>query len=331
MTMMKQPPRRYWLFAFAVVLAAQILWLPLSMCIYPNQDPPLLTGFRGNTISGIIVGFMFLLLALFLSAGIEAIQRETNDLIRRRAEEEEDAKKIRQFKNFLLGESYHNVRFPKLTTPQFRLGLEYTIEPVRGPDRKPRQLATEMEVFEIVKVRSIAHREVLSPEERREYEAAPIHTGEYYFCRFYNRAWHMGRTNMLKNWHEFYLSGKVGPVQSGFSANHFLGTDTPPPKSKQLGRLVVKDDGMLLEGFGGGNLVEIFKTDTGEVLLQINNSPPKKLYIEEDPYGQVKGPVIENCEGYFPGPARERLIHLVMDEMTKLGEGVPKQISCEDA
>jgi hypothetical protein len=331
MSVMKQAARRWWLVAFVVFLAAQILWLFYSQRFYPTQDPSWLTGFRGNTISGIIAGFMFLFLTLFLSAGIEAIQRETNLLIRRQTDEEEDTQKIQQFKQFLRTESYHDVCFPQIKTPQYGLGLQYTIEPVREADGTPRQLRTEMEVFDIVKVRSIANRNVLTVEERREYEAAPIYTGEYYFCRYYNRAWHMGKMNTLVNWHEFYLSSKVGPVVHGFSANYFVGADARPPKSRLLGKFIVKDDGTQLEGEGGGNLVEIFKTEDGEVFLQINRSPPKSLYIEEDLYGQAKGPVIENLEGYFPGPARVRLIEMVLRELRELGEHLRTKISSEDA
>jgi hypothetical protein len=340
----KKRPGKWRFIAFVGLFIVLIFWVLVSLVFYPIQDPTLLGGFRGNTISGIIVGFMFLFLALYLGAGIETIQKETHELVRRideiqqrthelvsrQSDDEEDRKKIRAFENFLSSESYHDAIFPDLKTELHGLGLNYRIIPVRDANG-PRRHVTEMEIFYVVRVDSVSYRDQLGPEELLEYDAAPIRTGEFYFCRFYNHSWHMGLTTMGVGWQPFYLGGKVGPVEHGIKANDFANASVNPPNSQLLSTLLLNADGRLKPEYEGGGCskVEIFKSER-EIFIRINDSPPKSFYMKHDLYDRPKGPVVDNLEGYFPGPARARFMERILAEIKRLGEQLPKKIVDDD-
>ncbi len=161
--------------------------------------------------------------------------------------------------------------------------------------------------------------------------AAPIRTGEFYFCRFYNHSWHMGLTTMGVGWQPFYLGGKVGPVEHGIKANDFANASVNPANSQLLSTLLLNADGRLKPEYEGGGCskVEIFKSER-EIFIRINDSPPKSFYMKHDLYDRPKGPVVDNLEGYFPGPARARFMETILAEIKRLGEQSPKKIVDDD-
>jgi len=210
-----------WLGFFAALLAVQAAWVMFSYRFCPD-DPVLLTGFRGNMISGIVGGFMFLFLAFFLGSGIERIQTETHALTVQRAAQDKDRQKIGDFKAFEASQTYHGALFPDLTGKLNDQGFEYIIEPVRDSTGAPLRRVTEMDDDYLVRIRSISYPSQRGEDNLREYEKCPIRIGDHYFCRFFNGDWHMNRESAGGEWHRFLLSGKVGPVEYGMTANEFV-------------------------------------------------------------------------------------------------------------
>lgn len=296
-----------------LVLAGTLIFVPL-------QDPVLITGFRGSVISGIFGGMMFLFLGLYLNEEIERLIQETHDLIAAREARDANQRKVEQLLRFLRNEQYHDARFPDLKTSADPAGLDYTIEPVRDAAGRPRRMVTEMDEAYVVRVRGPAHREVRDPESLAEYENAPIRTKEYYFCRFYNSDWHMGQDSIGWKWHRFYLSGKVGPVEHGISANEFIGITAERPEGLRLLFALLHDpqEGTVLTGSGGGNPVEVFAAENGTLLAQFYDSPLKPLRVERDAAGRAHI-AIEDSEGHFPGPARANFMRVLMEELRKAG------------
>jgi hypothetical protein len=261
--------------------------------VTPDKDPALLSGFRGNVISGLFGGVLFLLFGFYLNHELEKLQIETHTLTVERAIRDEEQRKIERFMAFLRTEQYHDVRFPNLKTPTEPLGLVYTVEPVRDENGEPKRHVSEMDVSYVVKVRCVAQEEERTSENLADYDNAAIHTGEFCFCRFYNGEWHMGRDVLgFTEWHSFYLSGKVGPIQHGMSANDFVGASAPPENAERVCRFLVKDDGTRMSGSGGATPVEIFRTKGGELLIQFYGAPPKYLRRERDSNGNTERLVI---------------------------------------
>jgi len=318
--------KRGWaLSGFVLILLLHVVVIAGLSRVSSGQDPALVNGFRGNVISGLMAGLLFLFLGFALNEDLENLQKETHNLqqethalTKQRAEREQRQRKIDEFMNFLQSERYHDVRFPELTTSTEPLGLDYTIEPVRDAAGKPKCRVTEMEVAYVVSVRSPSYPELREPENLADYENAPIHTREFYFCRFYDDAWHMGQEFIpWRNWFRFYLSGKVGPVEHGMSANEFMGVTGEPEGAERYCRLVLKKDGTLMKGSGGAYLVEVLRAKDGAFFIQFHEAPPKRLHREKDETGEERL-VIDNMDGYFPGPARANFMRVLADELRRV-------------
>lgn len=296
-----------WLAATIVLLLVHVALIIALPHYFPAHEPQLLSGFSGNLVSGLLGGLLFLFFGLFQNDRLEKLQAETHRLTLERDARDEAHRKHDRFIAFLREEGWHDICLPNLATERQSLGLHYTIEPVRDESGEPRCRVSEMITEYVVRVRGPAHEAVLPPEVLQEYQDAPIHSGEYYFCRFFNGQWHMGQEAFGEN-HPFYLSGKVGPVEYGTTANSLVGASEAPSTAKRLCRFAVDENGELMRGSGGATPVEILQEENGGLLLHIYGAPPKRLRIKSGGAG-VSDIRIDNFEGYFPGPAlRDPLI-----------------------
>jgi hypothetical protein len=188
---------------------------------------PLFDGFGGNLTAGIIGGFQFLFLALYLDANteekidhIKKLVEKSEKLVSKREEILEVERDIHQFEHFLKYENWHNVRFPDVKDNDGH-GLEYTIRPVRdGQTNEPIQLKKEMGDYYLIQVIGPASEAFLSSELLDVYEKSPIRDQEYYFCAYINRSWSMGSRDVFE--FPFYLSSKMGEVEESIAANKFM-------------------------------------------------------------------------------------------------------------
>lgn len=260
---------------------------------------------------------------------IHALVVKSEALISRRETLLEIEGKIEQFKQFLRRESYHNIRFPLLKSDHNSMGLEYTIRPVRDPDtNEPVKYETEMSSAYLVYVQGPAHIEVMSKERIKDYEDSPIRDGEYAFCKFLNDSWHLGFES-FPGQYEFYLSGKVGPVEHGQTANQFMKAMDDRFKDKTLvTSLLLKEDGTLMTGLGGCYKYEIYKDSSDALYLKIGESLPKPMY-----YTQPKNTwgdhdwflLIENIRGYAGGEKLKNIVSSIETELKRL-QVEPKKI-----
>lgn len=324
---MEKRKKRVWLYLCGAFALLHLLLYAVPLIL--DHDPDWLSGFRGNVVAGVLGSLFFLVLGFYLNQEFEELQAETHDVVvemqkiqksthevvievgsiqRATNAQTRRQEKVAHFVRFLHREAYHDVRFPNLKTKGEPLGLQYTITPVRE-NGQPRRYTTEMSESYVVKVLDIAFREELEPEQLREYGSSPIKVGEYYFCGFYNDAWHMGPEDHHLE-HEFYLSGKLGHVEHVISANDFIGENNPPGGSRSLGMFVVVSDGTRAGVGVGGAGVELFEAPGPSFYVKINSAPPKRLDMTVVP------PEVEDLDGYFAtAEARERFRSTLLDQI----------------
>lgn len=331
---MPKPRKLGWVFWIGLLAVGHIMLYAAPLCL--GHDPDWLNGFRGNVVAGVLGSLFFLVLGIYLNREIEQLQVETHDVVfelkkiqdatrqqtsqieRMQAatlklvEDRERQVKSQEtydcFIRFLSRETYHNIRLPKLKRPSEPLGLQYRIAPVREHGQ-PRRRTTEMSEVFVISVDSIAYRDQMEPVKLREYDSSPIKVGEYYFCGFYNGAWHLGLEDHHLE-HEFYLSGKVGQIERVTSANDFVGENNPPEGSKSLGTIVVTTEGVLARSGQGGARVELFEALGRRFYVKINSAPPKLLDLT------VMPPEVEKLDGYFATPeARDRFRSTLLEQI----------------
>lgn len=175
----------------------------------------------------------------------EAIHAILKDQEARDAEQLRIAEERRQFDHFisfLHNERYHDLRFSELATEHFPMGLEYTAYPKCDENGQPCARKTDMTTMYIIRLEQRAFSK-LSPAEATEYDNAPVHTNELYFCRFYNGSWHVGQDSVGTDWHPVYLSGKLGQPEWGTTANEFQKINVPPEDVKWNTQAIIGEDG----------------------------------------------------------------------------------------
>jgi hypothetical protein len=293
----------------------------------------LLEGFSGNLLGEILGGFLFLLLALHLDSHtdrkIDEIQRasiENERILKQRQELLDIERKIQQFDQFMATESYHNIRFPDLKPTPDDLGLEYTIEPVRDTDGKPKRLVREMSNYYVVRLRFIRDDEDdMNPERLAKYENSPIRENEYCFCAFFNGEWHLGQDSFPM--HKFYLSSKIGPVENGISPNQFMGLGEDPTDMQLVTSIMMKQDGTELRGAGGCTPYKIFKDGANNLFLKIHDSSLKRIYFRNprNSYGEDNYYFhVEGMRGYAAGENLTRTLATIQGKLTARGVEVPR-------
>ena len=253
---------------------------------------------------------------------IHRLVKESELVLSKREKLLESDMKIHHFEQFLRKESYHDIRFPNLKHHEDSLGLEYTIRPIRDEKTgEPLKYETEMNTLYVVKVDGPAHASFMKSDRLKEYEESPIRDGEYAFCKFYNNAWHLGYETFPQPY-EFYLSGKVGQVEYGQSANQFMQSlDNQLSDKTIVSTLLLKSDGTLMTGYGGCDKYEIYTDADKNLYLCISGSLPKPMYftnpkdtfLDKDWFF-----VIENTRGYASGQKLKDIIETITSELTKL-------------
>ena len=314
--------RKRWFLAFFFAIALNVMFiLYLGNTGFTNR---FLEGFSGNLIGGIIGGFLFLFLTLHIGETTENKIEEIRSISKKREEDLEREKKIRQFDQFMAAESYHNVRFIEIGASPGKLGLEYTIEPVRAEDGPPRRRKREMYSYYVVRVWPLQSEENMSTEQLNRYNQSPIREGEYYYCSFYNDEWHMGQESMPARWHKFYLSSKFGPMENGESANRFMDQGAESSGHQLVAKICIALDGTEYRsaGAGGFNVYTVFKDDQDNLSLQIDDSPLKRIYFR-NPRGSFREDDyyfhIENMRGYATGAVLASTLSTVQRRLEELG------------
>lgn len=253
---------------------------------------------------------------------IHRLVKESEAVLAKREKLLEADRKIHQFEQFLRKESYHNIRFPKLKPHEDALGLEYTIRPVRDDKTgEPLKYETEMDAMYVVKVDGPAHISVMDAEALKGYEDSPIRDGEYAFCKFFNESWHLGHDTFPTPF-EFYLSGKVGPVEYGQTANQFMQyLDNQLSDKTIVSTFYLKLDGTPMVGVGGCDKYEIYTDSDKNLYLKITNSLPKLMYFTnpKDTYLDKDWFfAIEDIRGYASGQKLKNVSESILAELAKL-------------
>jgi hypothetical protein len=310
---------------FAVGFAGSFAHLPEGIRAY-------LDGFGGSLISSGIVALSFFLLALFFDKllenkvdRIQQVSANSEQILYERERLLEVERNILRFEQFLKKESYHEVRFPDITTAHERLGLLYRIEPVRDSETgDPRVYRTEMREFYVIKVRGPAYYELMSCDRQAEYADSPIRSNEYYFCAFGDDSWRMG-TEASYLPYRFYLSGKVGPVESVISANQFMARfQDPIGKRKKVAEFLLQSDGKRMSRMPGssGSIHEIYTDEKGELFLRIHDSQLKRIYYK---IGVLSGRSekqtleIDDILGFAHGKQLDNIKRIILEELKLLG------------
>jgi hypothetical protein len=288
-------------------------------------------------MAGIVGSLLFLLLTSYLDARSgEQINRivdatvESQEILSRRERQIDNERTILRFEEFLRRETYHSVRFPTIKPSPDSLGLEYVIEPVRDESGQPRKHETEMETLWVVKVVGPAYWEVLTPEQRCEYDPSPIREGSYYFCQFFNDSWHMSRGTAMDEPYLFYLSSKVGPCTNGESANAFMARFGDPFKGLQKRVSLDLDyrDGTPLKGAGGVDAYDIYEGDTGTLFVGVGGSPPKRLYVTNSKRSYDASEwdelMIEGIRGHASGKKLANIKKAIIERLLQLKIEIPR-------
>lgn len=287
--MSSKSSERRWL-----ILALQIFGLYVALVVCATWfSPPaftivgrLMKDFQGNLVAGLIANAVFLILAVKLdedtSVRIKRIEEAASlseAVLKKREEDIDRERRITRFEQFIKVENYHNVRFPDLVREHYSLGLEYTIRPVRDSNSSPKVRSGEMYSYWIVEIQSPAFENVLKPKQLEQFYDSPIQVGSYYYCLFRNNDWHMSDDGGTM--HRFRLSSKLGPVESGMSADQFMGYKADPEGMTKVIDLLILQDGKVWDGkeSGGGDLYKVFRDSKGGLFLKINYSPLKSLYM----------------------------------------------------
>jgi len=141
----------------------------------------------------------------------------------------------------------------------------------------------------------------MSEEEIQNYRAYPIKEDCFYYCKFYNGYWHMG-ASLAEIWHRFEMHSRVGQVEHGISANHFMGEANEPTGYTLRTQCMVKDDGteFTLQDRGGATLLRIFTDASNSVFIKINDSRLKHMYLKNsETHPEIWFTEIESIGGYF--------------------------------
>lgn len=291
--------KKKWLGFFFVALILEAVLLVYFVYSPPTQVSwfyPIINGFNGNLTASILSGVLFLFIALHVDAmtkvqidRIEKVTTRSEEVLAERERALNNERAVSQFEEFMKKKSYYDVRFPDLKPEgSDSLGLQYRIIPKRdsktgGPFKKE----TETETSFVVKVIGPAYYKHMEPEDRKRYEASPICDNEYYFCQFYNDSWHMGRESVGRDWFKFYLSGIVGPVQWGQSANEFMSSfEDPIGDREKVATLHLKEDGTELVEVGkveSCTSYEIYRDKDCNLFLRVWKSLLKPMYYTNPP------------------------------------------------
>ena len=260
---------------------------------------------------------------------IRSISEQTRKLQEEREQQREadrlERLRIAEFEHFVRDETYHDVCFPDLRTDRNLSGLVYTISPVRDEHGQPKRRKSEMNSFYLITLDRPAREKVLSPEQLQDYSDAPLHTGESYFCDFYNGSWHMGQDSVGLEWHRFYMAGKIGPAEYSESANSFVKMAGPPKDVVWQADLLVNTGGTLITSEGGGWQVHLYKDQSDVFWVQPSrNAPAKRISFEEHWQTKVETTHVENFEGYFVGSAREPFLDLIERTITSAGHTITR-------
>lgn len=319
-----------WLIAFSLLMVL-FIFSAIFLFLYPPLPDSTLgrftNGFTGGVVSGIGQGFLFLFLSLHMSQLTEARVKISTDILREQADRIERERRILRFEEFLKNGNHYNIRFPDLKPTPNSLGLEYKIVPHRDPGGAPSQLSSRAGPLYIVQVISPAHEGVLDYERLLDYENSPIKDGEYYFCSFFNGAWHISQESVGADdeTYRFYMSGRVGEMEYGQTANQFLGFNREPADMRQIFRLLITPDGMVLRDGESADVYLAYVNDQGSTFLKINESPLKKIYLldqEEAPEDWFL--YVENFRGYRTAEYRERVLALIENSFRENGIEPPK-------
>ena len=88
----------------------------------------------------------------------------------------------------------------------YRLGLIYTLAPVRNEEGIPKRKVTEMNTAFVVKVVGPANKNVMEEEDFYAYENSPIRDGEYYFAYYFNDAWRISQEGFESSYEIDFLA-----------------------------------------------------------------------------------------------------------------------------
>ncbi len=205
--------RRSWPLIGALVLVAAMVAF-----VFVFEEPPWLSGIKGNLTGEVVGGVLFLLLGFHFGKKVESI-------ILRRADLDEQRERMNRFIRFLESERHYNVCFPALATEANSHGLVYRLEPARHEGKAVKR-ETEIDTLFVVRVARPAYEDVLEPEQSADYKRSPIKIGGFYFCDFYNGEWHMGPSTARREWLEFHLFGKQGEMEHSVTAEKFYAAVT---------------------------------------------------------------------------------------------------------
>ncbi len=290
-----------------------------------NIFPILFDGFWGNVTAGIFTSIAILLLAL-------AADQKTNAKIDRIVDvTKESERMLSQRERMLMRELVYNgfieflkkgnsycVRFKNLKRKD-GWGLEYEILPCHDEDGTPKQRKSENFNWYVIKVVGYAYPNGMERDDLIEHEKSPIKLDEHYYCEFSDDSWRMSTDGF--HWHEFHLSGRVGPCESVESANCFMGFDKEPDGMEKICTLYLDDNGDPVSE-GGCTPYTVYRADKGALFLKIYDSPLKSLYVRKIiDRGGEESLVIENIAGYLPD--EEKLKKQIAEKLEKENVNIP--------
>ncbi|GEN11697.1 hypothetical protein MFU01_67340 [Myxococcus fulvus] len=259
---------------------------------------------------------------------LRSATHRTLELIEAWQDDVEAKSRIRRFEEFMAHESHYDVRFPELGAGAGRLGLEYTIRPVRDAQGVPLQTSGEMRGRWLVYVVGPAQEHVRSDVDLARYDDSPIRDGEYYYCEFYNGSWHMSDGGMVKSY-SFYMSGRVGAAEWLERANEFA------ERSLSVGGAVFEEVCRLLldlEGnpvrSGGGYSFLVVKDASNGLFLRVGDSPPKAIYLMNSAGSLAEEQwdlEIEKFRGYGGSVVQRRIKKAIHEDLQRRGVSVPKR------
>jgi hypothetical protein len=145
----------------------------------------------------------------------------------------------------------------------------------------------------------------------------------------------MGSGSVLEDAQPFYLSGKVGQIEYGTSANEYVASRVGSPlkaSTRVCSLLLRPDDGLPPTGGGGCDRYDVFRDESGSLHLSINDSPPKKLCLTNPP-GTVEDsgwPLeILDIRGRASGQKLKNIKKAIEDRLLLLEVQIPRVSSFE--
>lgn len=278
----KHIPIALLLFAALLVGVAGLLWH--NWCSSGQTLLFFLTNGDGaNLASEIFGGLLFLLLSLHLSRSTEEKVDRIDRISRERDRQLKQERDIFHFEQFLKNESHHDIRFPDIVPANDPdgWGLEYTIYPVRDENRVPISKNVDGQEHYIVKIKGPAQVEIFDEEDLARYINSPIKDGSYYYCTFVNDSWHLSEDD-VRLMYPFYLSGKVGHVRYGQSANEQMAQSLDPFKGMtKTAEFLLSLEGNAMQDERSCDRYDLFEKED-RFYLSMNGSFPKKLYYTND-------------------------------------------------